>query len=181
MNWLKENWFKFGIVIGLLIIAISIGNYYLIVMPTLEKEKLEQQKELALGETQKKNSIDAQTNCSKQAKEFFDYFENENSSKSSNEFSNHFNSQKNKCFVLIKDYAQMTLGGELSAGSSKYLYDAIEKKLYGSYSWMSRSNKKYWEVPPLWCEEYANGEKSDLKNCKTEDEFDSFVSEYMGG
>ena len=47
MNWLKENWFKVGILAAILVVSISVGYYYMIFLPQKEEErtKIESQKQ----------------------------------------------------------------------------------------------------------------------------------------
>jgi hypothetical protein len=74
--------------------------------------------------------------------------------------------------LVTREYG---FGGKSS--TSKNLYDAIERRFYAAYLWTSRADKKYWEVPPMVCElTPSHGEK---KYCKSEDEFNAFVAEYM--
>jgi hypothetical protein len=125
------------------------------------------------------NDIDLQTKCASSAKSFYEYFVTDPVQRATAEYSNHYNSNLNKCFVSIKQYSTLDTGGFHSTGSEKDLFDAIEKKKYGSYSWMSEKDKKYWDVPPLWCEMYVDGNESSLKTCKSEEEFDAFTTGYM--
>lgn len=142
-----------------------------------------QPKQLPDSETknaqQQANDFDLSTKCAKQAQDFFEYFVPNLQDRQKDEFSNHYNKKLSKCFVLVKQYISNNVSGKFSSGTSKDLYDAIEKKVYGSYSWMSDSPKKYWEVPPLWCEMYADGNQGNLQACKTEGEFDAFTFTYM--
>jgi hypothetical protein len=139
------------------------------------KAKTDQQQ----AEKTNNNDFDLQQKCSQQAKTFFDYYVSDPESKKTAELSNHYNVKLNKCFALIKQYIQTGTGASFSAGNQEDLYDAVEKKVYGSYSWMSQSPKKYWEVAPLWCDTYKDGDKYNHQVCNTEDEFDNFVSPYM--
>jgi hypothetical protein len=66
-------------------------------------------------------------------------------------------------------------GGESS--TSINLYDAFERRDYAEYLWTSRPNKKYCEVPPLSCQLIPNYGQTTY--CKSQDEFDAFVVEYM--
>lgn len=124
-------------------------------------------------------NLDLQIKCASQAKNFFDYLITDLESKKTAEFSNHYNAKLNICFALIKQYIQTGTGASFSTGTQKDLYDAVEKKVYGSYSWMSQPPKKYWEVAPLWCDIYKDGDKNNHQVCTSEGEFDAFVNSFM--
>ena len=164
MKKIKENWFKLSIVIICLMVAITVVYNILVLVPQREDES---------------NLVKQQVECSKYAQSFFDYFEPNGKSSRMDEFTNHYNVKLKKCFVLIKTYTQSNLGGDLNMGSGKDLYDAVEKKIYASYSWMSRNGKKYWEVPPLWCDIYKYDSSSVHETCKDEEEFDAYTNELM--
>ena len=60
---------------------------------------------------------------------------------------------------------------------SSRLMDAFERRDYGSYLWSSRQDKKYWEVPPTSCELVPSLRAKHY--CKSREEFDAFVADYM--
>jgi hypothetical protein len=55
--------------------------------------------------------------------------------------------------------------------------DAYERRIYANYQWISRPNKKYWEVPPSTCELIPS--LKDKRHCNSREEFDAFVADYM--
>ena len=112
-------------------------------------------------------SFALQEKCAKNAEEFFNYFVTDLTKRQTDEFSNHYNLKLNKCFVLITHYM-----GNAHGMYTQDLYDAVEKKVYGSYAWQSQDGKKFWEVPPITCEMLG-------KTCFSEDEFNAFVKDYM--
>ena len=89
------------------------------------------------------------------------------------DYESHYNTKINRCLILVT--RMYSFGGKTS--TSKNLYDAFERREYAEYLWTSRADKKYWEVPPLSCQlAPSHGE---TKYCKSEDEFNAFVAEYM--
>jgi hypothetical protein len=86
-------------------------------------------------------SLDQQAKCAAQGEKVFLEM---GLSHQSDVYQSHVNSALNKCFVSI----------EAGVGSpiSRWLLDAYEQRLYASYRWVSKPNKKYWEVPPQTCE-----------------------------
>lgn len=44
-NWLKENWFRAGILITILAAVFSVGYYYVIFLPQKEQARINQQKQ----------------------------------------------------------------------------------------------------------------------------------------
>ena len=162
-TFIKQNWFK--LLIGFGVVLLSIVSFLYLQIVRQQQDKI--------------NKIVAQEKCAQEAKTFFDYFVTDPQFKQSAELSNHYNRKFDKCFVLIKTYNQVNTAGFLSVGSNNDLYDAVERKVYGSYSWMSEQNKKYWDVPPLWCDMYPDGNKSNHQTCKSEEEFYKFVDAHM--
>ena len=124
--------------------------------------------EKQVTEAKKENNLTLQTKCSDQAQKFFDYFESDPESKKRDEFINHYNAKLDKCFIVIKQYPK-----DISGFYGEYLYDAIEKKPYGSYGQNStEEGKKYWEIKPFTCEMLD-------KFCETKDEFHNFTKQYI--
>ncbi len=130
-KWIKENKITATIVIVLVVIF---GIFYL----QKQSIKTESQNSKTLSAT---SDIDLQIKCASQAKTFFDYFITDPESKKTAELANHYNAKLNICFALVKQYIQTGTGASFSAGTQKDLYDAVEKKVYGSYSWMSQPPK----------------------------------------
>jgi hypothetical protein len=63
------------------------------------------------------------------------------------------------------------------SNTSVYLMDANERRQYAFYLWISRKDKKYWEVPPSNCE--LTPSLREKKLCTSREEFDAFVADYM--
>jgi len=152
-KWIKENKITTAIVV-VLVVVFGLGYF------VKDSVKIEnhQQKVVVTSD------IDLQTKCSAQAKIFFDYYTGANKNQS-NEYSNHYNSKLNKCFVLIKHHALDGFDFD-----TKDLFDAIEKSQYGSFGSGSIGNH---------CDLYSDGNKNNVKLCETEESFDVFVSGYM--
>jgi hypothetical protein len=89
------------------------------------------------------------------------------------DYQSHYNTKLKKCLLLIE--ATRMLGGENM--TTVYLSDAYERRPYANYMWMSRKDKKYWEVPPTECELVPS--LRNKRNCTSREEFDAFVAEYM--
>src|ERR1035437_1110893 len=114
--FIKQNWFKLSLVIILLIIVISASIYFLTLPSKTSSDK---------------SDFSLQANCAAQAKAFFEYYVPDLQERQNDEYSNHFNTKLNKCFVLI---TKPLSPGE-NSGYYLYLYDAVEKKGYGNYEW----------------------------------------------
>ena len=112
----------------------------------------------------KKNTLDNQEKCAKQAKSFFADLKLDNDT---HDFENHYNLKLNKCFVLVSKYV-----AKIDDFASKDLYDAFEQKNYASWAWKSKEDKKYWEVKPFICTMLD-------AYCQSTEEFDAFVKTYM--
>ncbi len=98
-NFLKDNWFKIIISVAVLIVAGSVG-YYFISLPNQQGQK----------NTGSENIVDLQAKCTTQAEKTLNDFKNSYINIfTSNEFSqrNHYNKKLNKCFVLISPVSQL--------------------------------------------------------------------------
>jgi hypothetical protein len=139
-----------------------------------EQRLVVQQLTARLASISKTASIDLQQKCARQAREEFtrDGWE----SRSMAGFTNHYNSELGKCFILIGS----TSDAKTPPGTvfeNKSLSDAFEGKSYAEYFWHSDTVKKYWEVPPLVCRvTMPSGEE---RVCHSSDEFDELVKVYM--
>ena len=160
------------VIIGFVVIVIMGGAYWNWKQATIIKEQQTRIRELSPKTDSSAKSFELQRECAKQAEAFIDYWEKDPQSKLNDEFSNHYNVKLNKCFVLITQYPKHP-GGSVDNIFEKYLFDAIEKKLYGQYGWAPQEGKKYWEVPPLVCTMLD-------QTCQSEAEFEAFVNRYMG-
>jgi hypothetical protein len=90
------------------------------------------------------------------------------------DYQSHYNTKTGKCLMLVETTDM--LGGGTSS-TAAYLMDANERRPYATYLWMSRKDKKYWDVPPTACE--LNPSLREKRTCKTREEFDGFVAGYL--
>jgi hypothetical protein len=124
-------------------------------------------------------SLDFQAMCATQSRKVFQEYENEFKAGAgkmytvSSDYQSHYNTKLNKCLLLIE--ATRMLGDQTS--TSVYLSDAYERRIYANYLWISKKDKKYWEVPPTECELVPS--LRNKQNCTTREEFDAFVAEYL--
>lgn len=118
-------------------------------------------------------SLQQQEACARQAKLAFEEYNSLNHNPLA-DYQSHYNTKLNKCLILIDD--QMVPSGKEFL-TTAMLMDAFERRVYGSYSWRSQPNKKYWEVPPITCELIPTTREKTF--CRSRDEFDAFVSKYM--
>lgn len=150
-KFIKENWLKISIVIVLLIIALSAVYYFVIFLPN------SQQKNLSEG-------FDLQTKCATEAAKFYKQFTGEVSQLG---YTNHWNAKLDKCFILANDAREV--GGDTI--TSSFLMDVIENKTYGDFVNNSAGI--------TGCSLYKNGNIDNQQNCKSKEEFDNFVKQYM--
>jgi hypothetical protein len=126
-------------------------------------------------------SLDLQATCAAQAKKSF--YEAEAEWKSdpyskgfttlSNDYQSHYNTKLKKCLMLVETIRMFANEQNITV----YLTDAYERRIYANYQWISRPNKKYWEVPPSTCELIPS--LKDKRHCNSREEFDAFVADYM--
>ncbi len=91
----------------------------------------------------------------------------------SRDYQSHYNSNLKKCFVLVQTNRML---GEDSI-VSVYLADAYERRTYADYLWIWRENKGYSETAPSKCELVPS--LREKRDCKTREEFDAFIANYM--
>jgi hypothetical protein len=122
----------------------------------------------------KTTNLDLQQRCAAQANKMFALYGWEKEPTAG--FTNHFNSEMGKCFMLIVN----TSPDKQRPGTSietRNLSDAFERKEYAEYFWHSDEKKKYWEVRPFMCKvTLPSGED---KFCQSSDEFEELIKVYM--
>ncbi len=106
-NFLKDNWFKIGLIIVLLIIACSVGYYLIIVQG-------------------QKSDIALQAECADQAAKAFKNL----GYTDTDLFTDHYNHRLNKCFMEVKNSNELGL-------MASDLYDANELKSYADWTFGS--------------------------------------------
>jgi hypothetical protein len=161
-KFIRENWFKMGIIIALLIVALSAAYYFVIFLP------IQQQPESLPGQNQV-GDIDLQVKCADGAAKLFKQL-GYDSSKGTDSYTNHWNKNLEKCFMLIQSSANGTI--------YEYLTDVFEIKTYGA-TWRGVDALGDPSTIMLSCEMYKDGNQSSLKNCHSEIDFESFVKSYM--
>jgi len=118
----------------------------------------------------KQHSLDLQEKCAKQAHEI-ELRDNEwwrkNGGSDPSNYYNHYNEKLNKCF-LIQEIIN-------SDGVQKYLPDAFEDKLYGSYT--DKTDKSSLLSTITHC--YVTLPSGEDKQCKSSEEFDTLIKYYM--
>ncbi len=116
--------------------------------------------------------------CADQAKKFFNDTDFADNSKHplKNEFTSHYDASKKSCYVRI-DYTTRTVGTKEVTVSS-YVFDAFEGRNVASYTWISETGKKYWDVKPIECSIKPTGEPKTY--CTTTEEFEAVVDKLFG-
>jgi hypothetical protein len=93
-------------------------------------------------------------------------------------FTDHFNKSLGKCFVEIQVLSDPKSDpGHIT--KSRYMSDAYEGKEYADYVWQGETGKNYGKGPPAFCWMIPDGDQAQRRDCKSEAEFDDFVSIYM--
>ncbi len=117
-KFLKENWFKLGILIVVAMIGSSVAYYYFYSLPKMNREV-----------KSNKENFELQAMCSKKADEFFgDYIHGRT-------YTVHYNHKLNKCFGLTEEY----LNGDGFSNFTINLWDVYEGKTYAG--WQSTVGK----------------------------------------
>lgn len=168
VKWLKENWFKAGILCIIVLIGSAIVFYYLWLLP--QKDKLE----LSIKQKDEQSILDeknrqAQEECYEKTDEAMKKYWPNFGNKIGEQFRPHFNQKLNKCFVFIQN---LDMHGDGSFSFAKELYNVLELKQYGYLQKEVPKNRADLTVKPFVCEMLD-------KYCKTDEEFDQFVKPYM--
>lgn len=159
-GWMKQNWFKAGVLLSFFIASLSVAYYFVLFLPRSQKYSVES------ASKSPAEIIELKNNCFAAASNFFK--ENGFDSKDCT-FQNHYNNKLNKCFINIKS-ARMGEDGHLSF--HKALYDVYDRKMYGEYSWKPEGGKNYWEIKPTTCFVLD-------KSCQAIEDYENFVKTYM--
>ncbi len=184
MKWLKENWFKVGALLGLLIIASSSVYYFVVFLPTAQKETPAKQQ---TDQTVTSN-LDEQQKCADRAAWFFNQQVGDFNSKTTqqdetNSYTDHWNQQMNKCFVLINSGWSANINGVFTLFVDKALSDAFEGTSYGEFT-SSGPGFLDGEQKIMSCSMNKNGDGLNMSNtgqqCKSAAEFDAYVASFMG-
>ncbi|MFL6796280.1 MAG: hypothetical protein ACJ8F3_02590 [Xanthobacteraceae bacterium] len=126
-------------------------------------------------------SLDQQERCAQQASRAFQQIDTEAKATNkrmgfspvSNDYQSHYNTKIGKCLILVETATM--LGDQLNTSAN--LMDAIERRYYASYLWISRKDNKNGQVLPSICELIPSVRAKKL--CTSREEFDEFVAGYM--
>ena len=162
-KFLKENWFKLGI----LIIGGTTVYYYLHSLPKVNgKEKVEFERTI-FSKKSAKEDLELQAMCSKKVEAIFNeqyapYWKEYHST-----YTNHYNRKLGKCFMLISQH-QFIDGVDGGTLTTMSLMDIYENKEQAGFS---RLRGKHYTEPDN-CYVFDRG-------CKDEWEFNGLVKPYM--
>jgi hypothetical protein len=138
-----------------------------------EHRRLVQEVTARVEPTSKTANIDLQQKCARQARDAFlhDSLVSLEPNDPLTEFTNHYNSQLSKCFILITK----TILSPRDHTSSEYreLSDAYEGKNYGLYNSSYGSGRSTISMCSVTL---PSGEK---KACRSSDEFNDLIKVYM--
>ena len=159
-KFFKENWFKLGILIIIVITGCLIAYYYLYLLPKMNgKVKLATE------------DLELRAMCSKKAELFFEKngYPQQGSQGNFYQYTCHHNKKLNKCFISIRG----ALLGE-QVGNAFYLYDVYENKMYADYykATESESGVKFEDMSPQSCSLLE-------RPCHSKEEYDAFIKQYM--
>ena len=133
-----------------------------------------------LADKTRLESLQLQEKCAEQAKKVFrtlGYKELKDTQQSPNTdtYQSHYNAKLGKCFMAIERVDMTTTPGKQFI--NRMLLDAFEQREYAEYTWISRNDKKDWEVPPMICKLIESSSSEQV--CKTEGEYKAFVAKYV--
>jgi hypothetical protein len=130
-----------------------------------------------LADKSKLQDLQLQAKCAEQAKKVFHELGYKDTQQNLNTdiYQSHYNTKLGKCFMAVESTDMTTNPG--TQFTYRFLMDAFEQREYAEYTWMSRKDKKYWEVPPTICKLMESSTK--VQVCKSEDEYKAFIARYI--
>jgi len=130
-----------------------------------------------LADKSKLESLQLQEKCAEQAKKVFHSLGYKDTQQNLNTdvYQSHYNTKLGKCFMAVESTNMTTSPG--TQFTNRILLDAFEQREYAEYTWMSRKDKKYWEVPPTVCKLIESSTSEQI--CKSEDDYKAFVAKYV--
>ncbi len=93
----------------------------------------------------------------------------------STSFSDHYDPESNGCFMETV-VTPVPVGNEFS--TIKFVSDAYEGSVLANYVWISKPDKKYWEVSPMEC--MVKGRDGKENHCSSDEEFQQMVRVLYG-
>jgi hypothetical protein len=115
--------------------------------------------------------LELQSKCAKQAREEFISY-GYSTSTGNDTLVNHYNEMQNRCYMEITSMNDK--------GLNKFIQDAFERKIYGSYSQLYRTAGKgadeRFETPIMEC--YVIMPNGEQKTCHSSDEFEALAKQY---
>ena len=113
-------------------------------------------------------NFEMQQKCAVEASKFFKQYAGEETAL--NGYSNHYNIKLNKCFILTNITFKVPGGSDYITGSS--LKDVLENKDFGEYASQTQLGQGT-------CLIYEFGKENIQTQCKSKEEFDNLVEQYM--
>ena len=164
MNWLKENWFKVGVLIALFL---GISLFYIRTFPPNSNLKSDTP---IVAIPSSNDQLAEKERCTTRAQEYFktNY---DTPTNSQYDFVNHFNGILRSCFIAVTHYE-----GVGSKSDDKFfdiqLVDIYENKIIAEFYRIEEAGKPDYLVKPVICT-VGDG------FCTSKGEFDDYVSKYM--
>jgi hypothetical protein len=158
---LMDRIIKASIAIGILLVGMSASYYFVVALPSIQRQRLDQEATATKWEQEQQ--------CARSAAKFY----NESTWSQSNVsggFDNHFNHKLNKCFILVSTTT--------SQGNNLFFYRVLMDVNGGTQSALASYDKQVpsgvadYMVKPFMCDMLD-------KFCKSEEEFNAFVKPYM--
>jgi hypothetical protein len=168
------------VAIGILLIVIGALTWWLMSERATNGQQRKQLEQLTarLADKSRLENLQLQEKCAEQAKKVFHALGYKNIQQNGIDvdvYRSHYNEKIGKCFMAIESTNVTTTPGTMFI--NKILLDAYEQREYAEYSWISRKDKKYWEVPPTICKLIASSTSEQF--CKSDDEYKAFVASYL--
>jgi hypothetical protein len=155
-NFIKQNWFKIIITIAVLIVALSVGYYF--VSKTSKPNQTMSKEEVLLN----------QQSCANQASKTY-AAEGYKPGTFGTSYVDYYNQKLNKCFIEIYDRS--------SGLFSMYLMDAYELKDYADYTYFSNGNNG--AANPVCDVDEQISDISARADCNSQADFENYIKSYM--
>jgi hypothetical protein len=160
-----------------LFLALAALAWALVVEVSTERRLRTQIQQLTsrLGNESRFDQLKLDERCAAQAKSVFQTmgYKEMQIGVNTDSWQSHYNTKLGKCFMTVES----TGVSNETQFVSRILLDAFERRIYGQYTWTSRKDKKYWEVPPMLC--VLTQSSMSEQTCKSEGEYKAFVAKYI--
>ena len=167
------------VAVGVLLLIVGALSWWLTVEFATNGKQRKQLDELTiqLADKSRLEDFQLQEKCAGQAEKVFRALGYKAIQQNGNTdiYQSHYSKKLGKCFMAIESTNVTTTPG--TTFTNRFLLDAFEQREYAEYMWISRKDRKDWDVPPTTCKLIPSSASEQF--CKSDDEYKTFVANYV--